>query len=208
MKTVYVDESGSPSPTDGDRYLVITALIAKSDRAIRLQIKRARRRMRVRSSMNELKASRNRPIIIKRLLRTLATSPNEFVTIIVNKENTPVDQAEIVYQNAIGYAVQYCVRKYPQVHIYLDKRYINRRQATALENPIRQQISNVPDQVVLIDQVDSTAYTGLQAVDFVAWAFREKYEHGETWAVEIISDLVIVEEVVRGSKIAALPGGR
>jgi len=208
MKTVYVDESGSPSSIDGDRYLIITALIAKSDRTIRLQVKHARHRMRIRTSMNELKASRNRPIIIKRVLRTLATSPNEIVTIIVDKKNTPVDQAEIVYQNGIGYAVQYCVRKYPQMHIYLDKRYTNRRQATALENAIRQQISNVPDQVVLIDQVDSTAHTGLQAVDFVAWAFREKYEHGETWAVEIISDLVIVEEVVRGSKIAALPGGR
>jgi len=208
MKIVYVDESGSPSPTDGDRFLVVTALITNSERDIRIQIKRARRQMRVRSSMNELKASHSRPIIIKRLLRTLARSPNEIVTIIVDKKNTLVDQAEIVYQNAIGYAVQHCVRKYPQMHIYLDKRYTNRRQTTALENAIRQQISNVPDQVVIIDQGDSTAHTGLQAVDFAAWAFREKYEHGETWAVEIISHLVIVEEVVQGSKIAALPGGR
>lgn len=208
MKTVYIDESGSPSPTDGDRYLIITALIVKSERDIKIQIKRARRQMRVRSSLNELKASRSRPIIIKRLLRILAKSPNEIITIIVDKKDAPVDQAEIMYQNAIGYAVQYCVRKYPQIELYLDKRYTNRRQTTELEKAIRQQISNIPDQIVMIEQGDSTAHRGLQAVDFAAWAFREKYEHGETWAVDIISDLVIVEEVVRGKKIAALPGGR
>ncbi len=164
--------------------------------------------MRVRSSLNELKASRSRPVVIKRLLRTLAKSPNEIVTIIVDKKNAPVDQAEIMYQNAIGYAVQHCVRKYPQIELYLDKRYTNRRQATELEKAIRQQISDVPDQIVMIEQGDSTVHRGLQAVDFAAWAFREKYEHGKTWAVEIISDLVVVEEVVRGTKIAALPGGR
>ncbi len=208
MKTVYVDESGSPSPIDGERYLIITALITKSERDIKIQIKHARRQMRVRSSMNELKASRSRSIVIKRLLRTLAKSPNEIVAIIVDKKNTPVEQAEIMYQNAIGYAVQQCVHKYPQLEIYLDKRYTNRRQAIELEKAVRQQISDVPDQMVIIEQGDSISHLGLQAVDFAAWAFREKYEHDKTWAVEIISDLVIVEKVVKGIKIAALPGGR
>ena len=208
MKIVYVDESGSPSPTDGDKFLIVTALITNSERAIRIQVKRARRQMRIRSTMNELKASRSRPVIIKRLLRTVAKSSNEIVTIIVDKRDITTEQAEAVYQNAIGYAVLHCVRKYPHAYIYLDKRYTNRRQATALESAIRRKISSVPDQVVIIDQVDSTTHAGLQAVDFAAWAFREKYEHSETWAVEMISHLVIVEEVVRGSKLAALPGGR
>ncbi len=208
MKTVYIDESGSPSPIDGDRYLIITALITKSERDIEIQVKRARRKMRVRSSLNELKASHSRPIIIKRLLGTLAKSPNEIVTIAIDKRDVPISQTEIVYQNAIGYIVQQCARKYPQMHIYLDRRYTNRRQVNELETAVRQQISSIPNQVIIIEQVDSAVYVGVQAVDFVAWAFRQKYEYGETWAVEIISDLVIVEEVVRGSKIAALPGGR
>lgn len=208
MKAVYIDESGSPSPTDGERYLIITALITNSERDIGIQIKRARRQIRVRSIMNELKASHSRPIIIKRLLRTIARASNEIVTIIVDKKDTPVNQTEIVYQNAVGYAVQHCARRYPQMHVYLDRRYTNQRQVIELEKAIRRQISSVPDQIILIEQVDSTIHAGIQAVDFAAWAFREKYEHDKTWAVEIISDLVIVEEMVRGSKIAALPGGR
>ncbi len=164
--------------------------------------------MRIRSTMNEIKASHSRPIIIKRLLRTLAKYSNEIIIIAIDKRNIPVNQTETLYQNAIGYAVQHCTRKYPQIHVYLDKRYTNRRQSTELRSTIYQQISSVAEQIISIEQVDSTVHAGLQAVDFVAWAFREKYEHDETWAVDIISDLIIVEETVRGSKIAALPGSR
>ena len=48
---------------------------------------------------------------------------------------------------------------------------------------------------------------GLQAVDFVAWAIRRKYEGNGAWA-ELIQDRVVAEELIRGKKIAALPGGR
>ena len=63
-------------------------------------------------------------------------------------------------------------------------------------------------QIVLIEQSDSWAVPGLQAVDFVAWAFGQKHGLGEGWAAQIIAEKVIVEEKVRGTKIAALPGGR
>jgi len=48
----------------------------------------------------------------------------------------------------------------------------------------------------------------LQAVDFVAWAFEQKYALGDDWAAQLVAEKVIVEEEVRGIKIAALPGGR
>ena len=208
MKTIYVDESGSPSPNDGDKFLIVTALIAKSERAVTLQVKRARRRVRIRTAGSELKASRSRPVTIKRLLHTLARSPNEIVALIVDKQGIPSEQAEIMYKNAIGYVIQHCICNYPHAHIYIDRRYTNRKQTIALENAIRQQISDIPDQIVIINQVDSTAYPGLQAVDFVAWAFREKYEHGTPWTIKIISHQVILEKRIQGSKLAALPGGR
>lgn len=208
MKTIYVDESGSPAPNDGDKFLIVAALIANSERAITLQVKRARRRVRIRSTGSELKASRSRPVIIKRLLRTLAQSPNEVVALIVDKQGISSEQAEIVYKNAIGYVVQHCAYNYPHADIYIDRRYTNRKQTIALEKAIRQQISSISDQVIIINQVDSAAYPGLQAVDFVAWAFREKYEHDTPWAVEIISHQVILEKRIRGSKLAASPGGR
>ncbi|MFQ6014710.1 MAG: hypothetical protein ACE5NP_04630 [Anaerolineae bacterium] len=45
------------------------------------------------------------------------------------------------------------------------------------------------------------------AVDFVAWALARKHESAEEWA-DIIASRVVVVEIVRGTKIAALPGGR
>lgn len=62
-------------------------------------------------------------------------------------------------------------------------------------------------RVRIIEQVDSTSYPGLQAVDFVAWAIQRKYEGDGVWA-ELIQDRVVAEELIRGKKTAALPGGR
>jgi hypothetical protein len=98
--------------------------------------------------------------------------------------------------------------RHPQVSICLDKRYINRTQQVQLEQAIREAIAHVPMQVVLIEQLDSWAVPGLQAVDFVAWSFEQKHGLGEDWAAKIIAEKVVVEEKVRGTKIAALPGGR
>lgn len=61
---------------------------------------------------------------------------------------------------------------------------------------------------MLIEQLNSWAVPGLQAVDFVAWAFEQKHALGDEWAAQIIARKVIVEEKVRETKIAALPGGR
>ena len=61
---------------------------------------------------------------------------------------------------------------------------------------------------MLVEQLDSWAVPGLQAVDFVAWSFEQKYALDDDWAAQIIADKVVVEEKVRGTKIAALPGGR
>jgi hypothetical protein len=61
--------------------------------------------------------------------------------------------------------------------------------------------------VVIIEQEDSIAQPGLQAVDFVAWALRRKHEGDATWA-EIIEERVIALEALSVNKSAALPGGR
>ncbi len=85
---------------------------------------------------------------------------------------------------------------------------VDRTQQAQLEQAIREAIAHVPMQVVLIEQLDSWAVPGLQAVDFVAWSFEQKYGLGKDWAAQIIAEKVTVEEKVRGTKIAALPGGR
>jgi hypothetical protein len=53
--------------------------------------------------------------------------------------------------------------------------------------------THVPDQVVIIEQEDSTSQPGLQAVDFVAWALRRKLEGDAAW-VAIIEERVVALE--------------
>jgi hypothetical protein len=87
------------------------------------------------------------------------------------------------------------VERHPRFHVYEDKRHTKPRQRTALEQRIPEAMSYVPDQVVIIEQEDSTSQPGLQAVDFVAWALRRKYEGDAAWAAVIEQRVVAVENL-------------
>lgn len=58
------------------------------------------------------------------------------------------------------------------------------------------EISNIPRQIVIIRQEDSTSIKELQAVDFIAWALYQKYEHNDVSFYKMISSLIIEEEIV------------
>lgn len=88
------------------------------------------------------------------------------------------------------------VKKYPKVEIVLDRRYTKKHLRLLLEISIREEISNIPRQIVVIRQEDSISIKKLQAVDFIAWALYQKYEHNNVSFYEIISSLIIEEEIV------------
>jgi hypothetical protein len=56
--------------------------------------------------------------------------------------------------------------------------------------------SNIPRQIVVIRQEDSISIKELQAVDFIAWALYQKYEHNDVSFYKMISSLIIEEEIV------------
>jgi len=58
------------------------------------------------------------------------------------------------------------------------------------------EISNIPRQIVVIRQEDSISIKELQAVDFIAWALYQKYEHNDVSFYKMISSLIIEEEIV------------
>jgi hypothetical protein len=208
MKIAFVDESGSPSLADGSQFLTVAALVTDSSRAIELCVKRARRALRLHSPLGELKAAHSRPIVIKRLLNALAQESCGIYALIVDKRGIGEHQAEQVYRAAVGQLVLHCVTDWPDLRIYLDKRYTHRRQQIELEFAIRQAIAGAPGHIVLVEQLDSQGCPGLQAVDFVAWAIAQKYTQGENWAASLIACNIVKEELVMAKKLAALPGGR
>lgn len=209
MHVAFTDESGMPSPKAIGRYFVVAVLVAKTSRAIELHVRRARRSLRRRKRTSELKAAQSEPRVIRRLLEAIADEPCEIYAVVVDKQGAQEELAEMVYRRTVARAIAHAVERHPRLHVYIDKRYTNPHQRLKLEETIREAIAHVPGQVVIIEQVESIAQPGLQAVDFVAWALARKHgsEPEEEWA-NIIAERVVIAETVKATKIAALPGGR
>ncbi len=208
MKIAFIDESGSPSPNDHRRFFAVGAIVVDSSRPFELIVKHIRRSLKRRIRTSELKAATSHPKVIQQMLTALSQENVEVFGIVVDKTGLQKEQAEMVYQNAIGYTLEQCARHHPILHVFLDKRYTHHPQQVLLEQTIRQHLTEIPNQMILIEQADSASTPGLQAVDFVAWAFNQKYEFNQAWATDIISPQILIEEVIKATKIAALPGGR
>jgi len=204
----FVDESGTPAPSSKEEFFIVALLLVKAPRRVEKLVRRIRRSLRRRARTSELKATRSHPRIIRRLLTGLTAIECEIYITVVDKRGMTLQQGEAVYRAAIASVVRHCIERHPKTSLYLDKRYTNYKQQTQLEQTIREAIAHVPRQVVLIEQADSWAMPGLQAVDFVAWAFGQKHGRGDDWATQIIAQKVVLEERVRGTKIAVPPGGR
>ncbi len=207
MFAAFVDESGSPSLADGSPYFAVAVLVMASSRSIHLHVRRTRRRLHRQTPASELKAAQSEPHVIRRLLQAIANESCEIYGLVVDKRGILESQAEPLYRWAIARAIALAAQRHPELHVTVDRRYTKPAQRLELELRIREAIVGIPDQVLIIAQADSTAEPGLQAVDFVAWALRQKYEGIGEWA-GIIEDRIVMLELAKAKKIAALPGGR
>ena len=84
----------------------------------------------------------------------------------------------MLYRDVVAAVVRRRVERKPRLDLIVDKRYTNRGQQLILETTIREAIAEIPQQVVVIQQTDSTARPELQAAGFGAWAFGQKVERG------------------------------
>lgn len=208
MITGFVDESGTLSPGGEPDIYTVALLLTPDPKRLGVLIRRLRHALGRRDRSSELKAAQSNSTVIRRLLAKLAETESDIYITVVDKTGLQSSQAEPVYRAAVARVIRSCVERHPEVQVFLDKRYTKRSQRQQLEQAVRETIVHVPGQLVLLEQVESWSLPGLQAVDFVAWAFQQKYANKDPWAAQIIAELVVSEETVRGIKIAALPGGR
>jgi hypothetical protein len=208
MITGFVDESGTLSPGSETDIYTVALLLTHDPKSLDVLVRRLRQALGRRDRSSEIKAAQSSSTVIRRLLAKLAETESEIYVTVVDKTGLPSRQAESAYRVAVARVIRGCVERHPEVQVFLDKRYTKRSQRQQLEQAVRETIVHVPGQLVLIEQVESWSMPGLQAVDFVAWAFQQKHANKDPWAAQIIAELVVSEETVRGIKIAALPGGR
>lgn len=197
VQYAYLDESGDVAPFSGSRFLVVAVLVTETPRPIELHVKRARQSLGRRTPSEELKATWSEPQVVERLLSSIAQEDVQVVAVVVDKRAIvrPPADAEDIYRTAVAQAVRHCLARWPQSHLYLDKRYTNPKLRQALERAVSKAL--VPDAHtrLLIWHEDSRDQLCLQAVDSVAWAIARKYEWGDGRAYTQIADRILVEEV-------------
>lgn len=199
MRFGFLDESGNVDPFSGSHVLVVALLTTNIPRKIELRVKRMHQKLGRRARTNELKASSSDEWVITQLLANIANEDIEIVTVIVDKRAIlrPPEDPERIYRTAVTRVTAHCVSKWPRVDFCLDKRYTKQSLRWELEVAIRDGISQIPQDVVLIHQEDSRAVKGLQAVDFIAWAIYQKYEANDEQYYSIIQDRIVVEELIQ-----------
>lgn len=195
----FLDESGGVAIfIENDLFLVITVLITRRPRPVELLIKRALKRFGASLTSGEMKAAHSREKTIRWILEAIAQEKVEIVTVVLDKRGivkSPKDPEDL-YRKAVVKAIRLCVERWPRLKVTLDKRYTHEYLRQKLEWQIREGIADIKGQAVMIHQVDSVRAKGLQAADYVAWAFWQKYQRGDESYYQIIKSRVIAEEVI------------
>lgn len=194
----FLDESGGTrSATEGDNFLAVAVLLTFDPRPIELHIKRARKRLRRKPGSGEMKATHSATRTISRLLQAIAQEEVEIVVVVLDKrqlQELPQDPEDL-YREAVGRAVRHCAERWPRLHLILDKRYTKAKLRRKLEQAIKARLTDLASKEVRIEHGDSQRSKGLQAVDYVVWAVRQKYEWEDEQFYRIIESRIVVEEV-------------
>lgn len=198
MHYAFIDESGTVGVESGTHFLVIAVVCGDNIRNIELPVQRALKKYGTSLSSGEMKANSSREAVILRLLEDLIQEDIQIIAVSVNQKlikNTPKDNEDI-YRKAVSRAIYHLVKRWPRIQICLDRRYTNNRLRFNLEKHVREEISELPQKIVLIQQLNSQSNKGLQAADFIAWSFFQKYENNDARFVEILAEKILIEEVI------------
>lgn len=194
----YIDEAGNVAPSRHNHILVVAALGIENSQTIARIIRKTQKKYGSSLSSGELKAKKERASLTENLLTAFAKEPIEVFSVIIDRqiiEHPPVDPEDI-YRWSMARLVSKLVKQYPNIEVVLDRRYTKEHLRYQLEKTIREGITNLPQQYVMIRQEDSINTKELQAVDFIAWAMFQKYERGEFRFYERIASVIIEEELI------------
>jgi len=199
MRYAFIDESGTVGIKTGTHFLVVAAICTNQAREIEIPVQRAQKKFGTSLASGEMKANNSREVVILRLLGDLMKEDIQILVVAINQKDiirSPLDEEEI-YRKVVSRAAQHLVRRWPRIQICLDKRYTNDQLRFELEMRIREEIVDLPQKVVLIRQLNSQSERGLQAADFIAWAFFQKYERGDGRFVDVLAPKVILDELLK-----------
>ncbi len=198
MHYAFIDESGTVGSETGTHFLIVAVICGDQARDIEIPVQRAQKKFGTSLASGEMKANSSREVVTLRLLKELVKEDIQIVAVAVDQKaivSAPNDKEDI-YRKAVSRAVYHLVERWPRIQICLDQRYTNNQLRFELEKQIREEIVDLPQKVVLLRQLNSQTQRGLQAADFIAWAFYQKYEKGDCRFVNILAPKISREEVM------------
>jgi hypothetical protein len=198
MHYAFMDESGTVGVKTGTHFLIVAVICGNQARDIEIPVQRAQKKFGTSLASGEMKASSSREAVILRLLGELAKEDIAIVTVVVDQKvvGRPLKDGEEIYRKAVSRAVYHLVERWPRIQICLDQRYTNDQLRFELEKRIREEIIDLPQKVVLVRQRSSQGQRGLQAADFIAWAFFQKYERDDCRFSDVLASKIVVEELI------------
>lgn len=192
----FVDESGGIDASgEHDWCLVVAAIACQTPRPLELLMKQAFKQFGASPAQAEFKAARSSEKTIYWLLRGVANLDTSIVVVAADGDSIrrmPKDP-ETIYRRVTARVARLLVEKWPQLDIVIDKRYTHEHLRRRLERTIREEIAEVPGQVVVIRHEDSRHVRSLQVADLVAWACWQ-HRNGMSRFYDVISNRVVAEE--------------
>ncbi|MCC6297952.1 MAG: DUF3800 domain-containing protein [Anaerolineales bacterium] len=198
LRYAFIDESGIAGLSRKSHVFIVAALCLKNPRGAESIVKRAQKKYGSSLASGELKAKQAEGKLITHVLNALSQESIEVFSVIIDRRHIEnmTDDSEQVYRRAVTRLIKKLVKRYPRIEVTLDRRYTNKSLRYQLEKDIREGISGIPQQFVLIRQEDSLSSKGLQAVDFIAWSLFQKYERGDDTYYRHISASIADEDIV------------
>ena len=195
MNYGYLDESGDANFGAGatENLIAVVVVVGHPER-LRKAVKRTRRAFgrRLRDA-SELKASRDSPRVIRKLLRRAVGIGFQGVAVVADKRRiSPLADPETLYRQVCARAVREALERYGSLEVTLDRRYVNRKQRGQLEDALLAGLEWMPGVTLTVDFEDSEKEKCLQIADAVACTVYQRYERDDERLWEVIRESVVV----------------
>ena len=195
MKYGFLDEAGDVGYSEkSSRFLLIVILLTDHPQKLRRAVAKIRKGLgRKLKELPELKAYATPRRIVEKLLRMIAQMDVEIVASVVDKRGIrrPSDPEDL-YRGACVEAIRACLRRAPNLSLYLDKRYTNRKLRDRQNQSIAEGIADMGATLVL-QHIESERERAIQGADAVAWSLFQKYEHGDEGLFLLVKDKIVGE---------------
>ncbi|MBI4079332.1 MAG: DUF3800 domain-containing protein [Candidatus Levybacteria bacterium] len=202
----FLDES--PALSDDVLFFCVDIVSTsdKTNKQLQNIIKRARKRVvkKKLKSLSEIKFHDSDERTRIYVLKEIAKYNVKIIAVIIDKQGRVVKDTPLNYGIAVGTTIAEMLSVYPVLNLTLDKKFTKGEQEVEFLKYAQETVEKLAPKnksVVFNPPKDSKQDSLLQLTDFVAGAIQAKYNNKDNHYVEIIQDKIVVEKMIKWTKL-------